>query len=110
MLERIGIGRSACNERAGERLWKSIHPGDLGIDHAGLMNLDDPLHKRTVSFSALLDSNGPIKESRSPLDYTGQDLRRGELVLRFQRLVPGSSPKAGHLLHFRGNELSNAEH
>jgi hypothetical protein len=34
---------------------KSIHPGDLGIDHAGLMNLDDPLHKKTVSFSALLD-------------------------------------------------------
>ncbi len=34
---------------------KSIHPGDLGIDHAGLMNLDDPLHMKTVSFSALLD-------------------------------------------------------
>ncbi len=26
-------------------------------------------------------SNGPIKESRSPLDYTGQDLRRGELAV-----------------------------
>ncbi len=34
---------------------KSIHPGDLGIDHAGLMNLTDPLHAKTVSFSALLD-------------------------------------------------------
>ncbi len=34
---------------------KSIHPGDLGIDHAGLMNLTDPLDKKTVSFSALLD-------------------------------------------------------
>ncbi len=34
---------------------KSIHPGDLGIDHAGLMNLDDSLHKKTVCFSALLD-------------------------------------------------------
>ena len=34
---------------------KSIHPGDLGIDHAGLMNLTDPLHEKTVSFSALLD-------------------------------------------------------
>ncbi len=33
----------------------SIHPGDLGIDHAGLMNLTDPLDKKTVSFSALLD-------------------------------------------------------
>ncbi|MEC4687972.1 MAG: hypothetical protein VST64_06675 [Nitrospirota bacterium] len=34
---------------------KSIHPGHLGIDHAGLMNLTDPLDKKTVSFSALLD-------------------------------------------------------
>ena len=34
---------------------KSIHPGDFGIDHAGLMNLTDPLGKKTVSFSALLD-------------------------------------------------------
>ena len=34
---------------------KSIHPGDIGIDHAGLMNLTDPLDKKTVSFSALLD-------------------------------------------------------
>ena len=34
---------------------KSIHPGDFGIAHAGLMNLDDPLHEKTVSFSALLD-------------------------------------------------------
>ena len=33
----------------------SIHPGDFGITHAGLMNLDDPLDKKTVSFSALLD-------------------------------------------------------
>ncbi len=34
---------------------KSIHPGVIGIDHAGLMNLDDPLHKKTVSISTLLD-------------------------------------------------------
>ena len=34
---------------------KSIHPGDFGITHAGLMNLDDPLDKKTVSFSVLLD-------------------------------------------------------
>jgi hypothetical protein len=34
---------------------KSIHPGDFGIAHAGLMNLTDPLHEKTVSFSALLD-------------------------------------------------------
>ncbi len=34
---------------------KSIHPGDFGIYHAGLMNSGDPLDKKTVSFSALLD-------------------------------------------------------
>ena len=34
---------------------KSIHPGDIGIDHAGLMNLTDPVDKKTMSFSALLD-------------------------------------------------------
>ncbi len=34
---------------------KSIHPGNIGIDHAGLMNLTDPVDKKTVSFSALLD-------------------------------------------------------
>ncbi len=28
----------------------SIHPGDFGITHAGLMNLDDPLDNKTVSF------------------------------------------------------------
>ncbi len=34
---------------------RSIHPGTIGIAHAGLMNLDDPLHMKTVSFSALRD-------------------------------------------------------
>lgn len=33
----------------------SIHPGEFGIAHAGLMNLTDPLDKKTVSFSVLLD-------------------------------------------------------
>ena len=33
----------------------SIHPGDFGITHAALMNLDNPLDNKTVSFSALLD-------------------------------------------------------
>ena len=32
-----------------------IYPDAVGIAHAGLMNLDDPLHKKTVSISALLD-------------------------------------------------------
>ncbi len=38
-------------------IWEvnSIYTGVNDIAHAGLMNLDDPLHKKTVSFSALLD-------------------------------------------------------
>ncbi len=32
----------------------SIFSGVIA-DHAGLVNLDDPLYKKTVSFSALLD-------------------------------------------------------
>ncbi len=32
----------------------SIFSGVIA-DHAGLVNMDDPLHKKTVSFSALLD-------------------------------------------------------
>ena len=34
---------------------ESIYPDDLGIDHACLVNQKDPLDKKTVSFSALLD-------------------------------------------------------
>ncbi len=34
---------------------KSIHPGDFGITHAGLINLADPQDKKTLSISALLD-------------------------------------------------------
>ena len=38
-------------------IWQvnSIHPGVNGVAHAGLMNLDRPVDKKTVSFSALLD-------------------------------------------------------
>ena len=43
--------------RSRSPVWKvnSIHPGDYGITHAGLMKLDDPLDKKTLSISALLD-------------------------------------------------------
>ncbi len=34
-----------------------IYPGVIGIAHAGLMNRDDPLDRKTVSFSALLDKS-----------------------------------------------------
>ena len=33
----------------------SIHPGDIGIAHAGLLNQEDPVDRKTMSFSALLD-------------------------------------------------------
>ena len=62
MAKKIGIqvGQRYVNvhsTRNSPPVWEvnSIHPGVNGIVHAGLMNLDDPLHKKTVSFSALLD-------------------------------------------------------
>jgi hypothetical protein len=62
MAKKIGIqvGQRYVNvhsTRNSPPVWEvnSIHPGVNGIAHAGLMNLDDPLHKKTVSFSALLD-------------------------------------------------------
>ncbi len=56
----IQVGQRYVNvhsTRNSPPVWEvnSIHPGVNGIAHAGLMNLDDPLHKKTVSFSALLD-------------------------------------------------------
>jgi hypothetical protein len=33
----------------------SIHPGDIGITHAVLINQEDPVDRKTMSFSALLD-------------------------------------------------------
>jgi hypothetical protein len=56
----IQVGQRYVNvhrTRNSPPVWEvnSIHPGLNGIAHAGLMNLDDPLHKKTVSFSALLD-------------------------------------------------------
>ena len=62
MARKIGIqgGQRYVNVHSTRNpppVWEvnSIHPGVNGIAHAGLMNLDDPLHKKTVSFSALLD-------------------------------------------------------
>ena len=62
MARKIGIqvGQRYVNvhsTRNSPPVWEvnSIHPGVNGIAHAGLMNLDDPLHKKTVSFSVLLD-------------------------------------------------------
>ena len=62
MARKIGIqvGQRYVNvhsTRNSPPVWEvnSIHPGVTGIAQAVLMNLDDPLHKKTVSFSALLD-------------------------------------------------------
>ncbi len=55
MAKKIGIqvGQRYVNvhsTRNSPPVWEvnSIHPGVNGIAHAGLMNLDDPLHKKTV--------------------------------------------------------------
>ncbi len=43
--------------RTPQPVWEvnSIHPGDIGIAHAGLINQADPVDRKTMSFSALLD-------------------------------------------------------
>ncbi len=56
----VQVGQQYVNVHSTRKpppIWevKSIHPGEIGIAHAGLMKLDDPLHRKTVSFSALHD-------------------------------------------------------
>ena len=62
MARKIGVqvGQQYVNVHSTRNpppVWEvnSIHPGDYGITHAGLMNLADPQDKRTLSISALLD-------------------------------------------------------
>ncbi len=62
MAKKIGVqvGQqyvNVHNTRKPTPVWevKSTYPDALGIDHAGLVNQKDPLHKKTVSYSALLD-------------------------------------------------------
>ena len=53
------VPRETCRPRgrAPPPVWEvnSIHPGDIGIAHAVLMNQEDPVDRKTMSFSALLD-------------------------------------------------------
>ncbi len=62
MAKQIGvqIGQQYVKVRSTRNpppVWKvnSIYPTVNGIAHAGLMNPADPLDRKTVSFSALLD-------------------------------------------------------
>ncbi len=71
---------------------KSIHPGDLGIDHAGLMNLDDPLGKKTVSFSALLDKTHYLLVSDVGADPVEQDTSRSAMKTKAEHMLPSSKP------------------
>ena len=70
----------------------SIYSGVGSIAHAGLMNPADPLDRKTVSFSALLDEKhfrllkdvgaGPVE----------QGTRRGAMKAKAEPMLPSSKP------------------
>ncbi len=70
----------------------SIYSGIGSIAHAGLMNSEDPLDRKTVSFSALLDEKhfrllkdvgaGPVE----------QGTRRGAMKAKAEPMLPSSKP------------------
>ncbi len=62
MAKKIGVRvgqryMKVHSTRNPSRVWEVefVLSQDIGIAHAGLMNLDDPLQKKTVSVSALRD-------------------------------------------------------
>ena len=69
---------------------KLIHPGFIGIAHAGLMNLDDPLDKKTVSFSALLDKTHYRLLRDVGADPVEQDTGRGAMKTKAEPMLPSS--------------------
>ena len=71
---------------------RSIHPGVIGIAHAGLMNPADPLDRKTVSFSALLDKTHYLLVSDVGADPVEQDTSRGAMKTKAEHMLPSSKP------------------
>ncbi len=71
---------------------RSIHPGFIGIAHAGLMNPADPLDRKTVSFSALLDKTHYLLVSDVGADPVEQDTSRGAIQTKAEPMLPSSKP------------------
>ncbi len=73
----------------------SIYSGVGSIAHAGLMNPADPLDRKTVSFSALLDEKHYRLMSDVGADSVKQDTSRGAIQTKAEPMLPSSKPASG---------------
>ncbi len=70
----------------------SIYTGSGRIAHAGLMNPADPLDRKTVSVSALLDEKHfRLLRDVGP-DPVEQGIRRGAMKAKAEPMLPSSKP------------------
>ncbi len=70
----------------------SIYAGLCSIAHAGLMNPADPLDRKTVSFSALLDKTHYRLLRDVGADPVEQDTSRGATQTKGEPMFPSSKP------------------
>ena len=71
---------------------RSIYSGVGSIAHAGLMNPADPLDRKTVSFSALLDEKHYRLLTDVGADPVEQDTSRGAMQTKAEPMLPSSKP------------------
>ena len=71
---------------------RSIYSGVGSIAHAGLMNPADPLDRKTVSFSALLDEKHFRLLTDVGADPVEQGIRRGAMQTKAEPMLPSSKP------------------
>ncbi len=71
---------------------RSIYSGVGSIAHAGLMNLADPLDRKTVSLSALLDNTHYRLLRDVGADPVEQDTSRGANQTKAEPMLPSSKP------------------
>ncbi len=70
----------------------SIYSGVGSIAHAGLMNLEDPLDRKTMSFSALLDETHYRLLKDVGADPVEQDTSMGAIKTKAEPMHPSSKP------------------
>jgi len=68
----------------------SIYSAVCNIAHAGLMNPADPLDRKTLSFSALLDKANYRLLSDVGADPVEQDTSRDEMQTKGEPMLPSS--------------------
>ncbi len=70
----------------------SIYSGVGSIAHAGLMNPADPLDRKTVSISALLDTTHYRLLRDVGADHVEQDTIRGAMQTKAEPILTSSKP------------------